>query len=97
MEPMILRSDADLLPGETKWPDEGCELFPRCLKCPLPACVEDEFRGRQRLRLDERNRRMSELRRQGKSAREIAALFGVSRRTVERAVKNQKSKIKVES
>jgi DNA-binding CsgD family transcriptional regulator len=36
---------------------------------------------------------MVELRRRGKSVKEIAELFGVSRRTVQRALKNQKLKV----
>jgi transposase len=37
---------------------------------------------------------MAELRRNGMSVRGIAELFGVSQRTVQRALKNQKSKVK---
>ena len=72
---------------EIEWRDEGCEFFLSCLNCPLPKCVEDEPRGLQRLRMAARKRRMVELRRRGKSVKEIAELFGVSRRTVQRAFK----------
>jgi len=41
-----------------------------------------------------RNRRMAELRNGGSSVQEIAELFGVSQRTVQRAVKSQKLKVK---
>jgi transposase len=54
--------------------------------------VEEEPRGQQRLRLAARNKRMVELRRSGKSVRGIAGLFGVSRRTVERALRPKKSR-----
>jgi predicted transcriptional regulator len=37
---------------------------------------------------------MAELRLRGKRVKEIADLFGVSQRTVQRALKNQKSKVK---
>jgi DNA-binding CsgD family transcriptional regulator len=84
----------DLLPDEIDWRDEGCEVFGSCLNCPLPRCVEEEPRGQQRLRLAARNRRMVELRWSGESVADIAGLFGVSRRTVERALKNQKQKVK---
>ena len=90
----MIGSELDLLPDEIEWQDEGCEFFPSCLKCPLPKCVEDEPRGQQRLRMAARKRRMAELRRRGKSVKEIAELFGVSRRTVQRALKNKKLKIK---
>ena len=84
----------DLLPEEIDWRDEGCEVFPSCLNCPLSRCVEEEARGRQRLRVKARNSRMSELRSAGRSVKEIAELFGVSQRTVQRALKSQKLKVK---
>ena len=83
----MIGSELDLLPDEIEWRDEGCEFFPSCLNCPLPRCVEDEPRGQQRLRMAARKRRMAELRRRGKSVKEIAELFGVSLRTVQRAFK----------
>jgi len=86
--------ELDLLPEEIDWRDEGCEFFGSCLNCPLSRCVEEELRGQQKLRMAERNRRMVELRKSGKSVGEIADLFGVSRRTVQRALKGQKSKVK---
>ena len=84
----MIGSELDLLPDDINWCDGGCEFFPSCLNCPLPKCVEDEPRGQQRLRMAARKRRMAELRRLGKSVREIAGLFGVSIRTVQRAMKN---------
>jgi DNA-binding CsgD family transcriptional regulator len=90
----MIDSELDLLPEETDWRDEGCALFASCLRCPLPRCVEEEPRGQQRLRLAMRNQRIVELRRSGKSVKEIADLFGVSQRTVQRALKNKKPKIR---
>ena len=90
----MVGGEIDLLSEEINWRDEGCEVFGSCLNCPLPRCVEEEPRGQQRLRLAARNRRMVELRRSGKSVKDIAGLFGVSRRTVERALRNKKSKRK---
>jgi len=87
-------SELDLLPEEINWRDEGCEVFPSCLNCPLPRCIEEELGGQQRLRLAARSQQMVELRRGGKSVREIAELFGVSQRTVQRALKNQRPKRK---
>jgi len=88
----MVGSELNLLPDEINWRDEGCEVFQACLSCPLPRCVEEEPRGQQRLRLAARNKRMVELRRSGKSIRGIAGLFGVSRRTVERALRPKKSR-----
>jgi len=83
----MIGSELDLLPDEIEWRDEGCEFYTSCLNCPLPRCVEDEPRGQQRLRMAARKRRMVELRQGGKSVKEIAELFGVSRRTVQRALR----------
>ena len=89
---VMIGGELDLLPDEVEWRDEGCEFFGSCLNCPLPRCVEDEPRGQQRLRMAARKRKMVELRRAGKSVREIAGLFEVSKRTVQRVLKNRKSK-----
>jgi DNA-binding transcriptional ArsR family regulator len=86
----MIGGELDLLPDEIEWRDQGCEFFPSCLNCPLPRCVEDEPRGQQRLRMAARKKRMEELRRLGRSVREIAEIFGVSRRTVQRALHNNK-------
>jgi len=63
----VVGSELDLLPEEVDWRDEGCELFSSCLNCPLPRCIEEELRGKQRLRMPARARRMAELNRDGKS------------------------------
>jgi len=91
----MVGSELNLLSDEINWRDEGCEVFQACLSCPLPRCVEEEPRGQQQLRLTARNKRMVELRQSGKSVRGIAGLFGVSRRTVERALKNQNDNAKI--
>jgi hypothetical protein len=84
----MIGGELDLLPEQIEWRDEGCEFFGSCLNCPLPKCVEDEPRGQQRLRMAARRRKIVELRRAGKTVKEIAGLFGVSKRTVQRALRN---------
>jgi hypothetical protein len=79
-------SKPDLPPDTVNWKDTGCELFPACLNCPLPHCIEEEPRGKQKLQLNHRNSRMAELKRRGESIGEIARLFRVSQRTVQRAL-----------
>ena len=68
------------------WKDTGCDLYPACLECPLPRCIEEEPRGRQRIRMDARTADMLEMRRRGGSVHEIAACYSVSVRTVQRAL-----------
>ena len=76
----------DLLPEDVEWCDEGCEFYPSCLDCPFSRCLEEEPRGRQRLRMVTRAGEMARLKREGTSTDEIARLFGVSKRTVQRAI-----------
>ena len=68
-------SNLGLLPEEVVWRDKGCEFFSSCLNCPLPRCIEEEPRGRQKLRRAARARRMADLRQIGKTVAEIAQAF----------------------
>ena len=76
----------DIIPDDSNWKDTGCELYQSCLNCPREHCIEDEPRGRQKVRLSKRTVKMIVLKEQGKSAREIAGIFEVSIRTVQRAL-----------
>jgi len=77
----------DLLPEEFPYEDKGCELFYSCLNCPFPDCIKEEPWGKERFLKRRRAERMMELRREGKSVREIARIFEVSPRTVQRWLK----------
>ena len=74
----------DLLPEEFPYEDKGCELFPSCLSCPFPDCLKEEPWGKERFLKHRRAERMMELKREGKSVKEIARIFEVSPRTVQR-------------
>jgi DNA-binding transcriptional ArsR family regulator len=77
----------DLLPEEFPYEDKGCELFPSCLNCPFPDCLEEQPWGKERFLKRRRAERMLELRQEGKSIKEIARIFEVSPRTVQRWLK----------
>ena len=77
----------DLLPEEFPYIDEGCELSPSCLNCPFPRCVKEEPWGKEKFLKRRRAERMLELKNEGKSTAEIARIFEVSTRTVQRALK----------
>ena len=86
----------DLLPEEFPYEDRGCELFPSCLNCPFPDCLKEEPWGKERFLKSRRAERMMELKREGKSIKEIARIFKVSPRTVQRwlkAVTSQESNL----
>lgn len=82
-------TEMDLPPEYCRYQDEGCEFSQTCLNCSLPVCVYDEPRGRQRWLKSQRDREMIRLfEKEGKRAPELAVMFSVSRRTVQRALKN---------
>ena len=71
--------------------DKGCRFAPQCLRCPLPRCVEERFRGTQTFAREERDAEI--LRRfigADKSPKELAAELGISRETVQRALRQFK-------
>lgn len=85
--------ELDLPPEYCRYQDEGCELSDSCLHCPFPRCIYDQPGGRQRWLKGLRDREMVRLfTTEGKGIKELALMFGVSQRTVQRAlgrVKNE--------
>lgn len=85
-------TELDLPPEYCHYRDEGCELAESCLNCPFPVCIYDEYRGKQRMLKRQRGREMVRLfRDEGKGVKELASMFGVSQRTVQRALKNYRN------
>lgn len=62
------------------WKDDGCEIAPHCLSCPLPACRYDLPPKRAGALM--REAQLRELLNAGHSACEAALMMGVSRRTI---------------
>jgi hypothetical protein len=88
--------DIDLCPEFCQYRDDGCDVAARylgrkasCLNCPFIKCIYDEPGGKQRLSKRLRAQEMARLfTDEGKGIKELAALFSVSRRTVQRALKS---------
>jgi hypothetical protein len=81
--------EIDLPPEYLHYRDEGCELAESCLECPFEVCIYDEPGGKQRLVKSLRNKEMARLfTDEGKKVKELAEIFGVSQRTVQRALKS---------
>jgi len=84
--------ELDLPPEFCHYRDEGCEFASSCLNCPLSQCIYEQPRGRQRLK---KKLRAGEVRRlfttEGKGVKELAIQFGVSQRTIQRALKRVKN------
>ena len=87
-EPDPQRPSRDRRPEYVQYRDEGCDLAPECLSCPLPKCQHDDpgwFGRKERKR---RDRDIVEARRSERlKTKALAARFGVSRRTVHRILK----------
>ena len=76
------RVGGDSLPERTGYRDDGCEIHPHCLTCPLPRCRYDEPGGLKGMLNAARDRQIVRLRTKGTAVEDIADRFGVSRRTV---------------
>jgi len=69
--------------------DEGCEFADSCLNCPFPQCLYDEPRGKQRWLKELRNKKIAGLFSSGGwGVKELALQFGLSQRTIQRALKS---------
>ena len=77
----------DRLPELTIYPDNGCDLHPSCLTCPLPRCRYDDPGWLQREERGQRDTELLELNaKHSLPVPELAAHFGVSTRTVHRVL-----------
>lgn len=76
----------DGLPEHTTYADTGCSVNPSCLSCPLVRCRYDEPGGARKLLGDERDKDIVQAQRDGRTIDAIARSYGVSRRTVFRAL-----------
>ncbi len=75
----------DRIPEEIAWPDDGCEVSPHCLTCPLPQCKYDDPAAYRRLRTQQRDTSIATARRT-LPVRAVAMQFGLSTRTISRAL-----------
>lgn len=83
----LKNSETDLQPEFCHYRDEGCDFAASCLNCPFPQCLYEIPRGRQQWIKQARNTEVIRLFSQGWKVKELAVLFGVSQRTVQRALK----------
>lgn len=79
---------ADRLPDYSDYRDQGCDLSPYCLQCPLPRCRYDvEAKGKRSARLQRDNEIFRQHTAAGKSAVELATGFDLSKRTIQRIIR----------
>jgi len=80
--------ESDLLPECCHYHDGGCEFASSCLNCPFPKYVYERPRGRQHWLKELRDKRIARVfSDEGKGVKELALMFGISQRTVQRALK----------
>ncbi|MDH5696301.1 MAG: helix-turn-helix domain-containing protein [Dehalococcoidia bacterium] len=84
----LTNTELNLPPEYCHYQDDGCEFADSCLNCPFPECIYAQPGGKQqwlkRLRDEEVIRLFTT---QGKGVKELASVFGVSRRTIQRILK----------
>jgi hypothetical protein len=83
-------NDLDLLPEYCRYQDDGCEFADSCLNCPFPDCIYAQPGGRQQWLKSLRDKEVLKLHSQGKSVRELAEMFGLSSRTIQRILKRDR-------
>jgi transposase-like protein len=86
----VRKARRDALPEHTQYADTGCDVHPRCLTCPLVRCRYDEPGGARKLFSEDRDRAIVSMHREGAPVDAIARRFGVSRRTVFRALARER-------
>jgi hypothetical protein len=83
---------ADRLPDYSEYRDQGCDLSPSCLKCPLPKCRHDKQEGGRRASKRLRNLEIFRQRTaSGRSISELAKEFDLSKRTIQRIIRRLSS------
>jgi len=79
---------ANRLPDYSDYQDRGCDLFPSCLKCPLPRCRHDvQAQGTRSARMLRDREIFRQRSTSGKSAADLAAEFDLSKRTIQRIIR----------
>ena len=81
-------ASVDMLPERFPYRDDGCEIYPSCLRCPLPQCKYDDPGWLQREKRRERDQNIVEaVKRDGASISEVASRFSISQRTIFRIIR----------
>ena len=83
---------ADTLPENVSYRDDGCDVSPSCLRCPLVVCKYDDPGWLRRVGRLSRDLLVMEVRRrEGLSVSELAARFGLSARTIHRIIQSERA------
>tara|TARA_Y100000310_G_C20610042_1_gene777526 strand:- start:1214 stop:1474 length:261 start_codon:yes stop_codon:yes gene_type:complete len=80
-------SNPNVLAEYGQYRDTGCRYSPSCLACPLPACIHDVPEGLRKVKTRVWHGKIKAALRDGETPDTLAERFGVSTRTVYRALK----------
>lgn len=86
--PVVFPNDRDPLPELIHYRDEGCDISPSCLRCPLPQCRYDDpgwLRREAKARRDQEVLKLQKA--EGLGPTELATRFSLSRRTIHRILR----------
>ena len=84
-------SRSDALPEYVDYTDSGCDLYPSCLKCPLPQCRYEVSGGATAMLRTGRDASIvAAFKRLGTTIDDVARFFGLSRRTIFRVLERNK-------
>jgi hypothetical protein len=72
----------DPLPEQVQYRDDGCEVSPSCLTCPLPVCRYEIRGGLAALQRLPRDAELLDEHRKGAGIESLCRRFNLSRRTV---------------
>lgn len=75
-----------------KYKDTGCEFSPSCQDCPFPACIYEYPGGKVAWLKKQRDLEIKRLFGEGKTTKELAVLFDVRQRTIQRVVRKSRGK-----
>lgn len=82
---------SDTLPENSTYRDDGCDVSPSCLNCPLPICKYDDPDYLRRTARSARDQAILAAReRESLSVGALAERFGVSTRTVHRVLQYER-------
>ncbi|MBI4305573.1 MAG: hypothetical protein HY678_04565 [Chloroflexi bacterium] len=82
---------SDTLPENSVYRDDGCDVSPTCLNCPLPVCKYDDPEFLRRTTRNARDEAILDARRREQlSVVSLAERFGVSTRTVHRILQAER-------
>jgi hypothetical protein len=83
---------ADPKPEYFQYKDEGCTYARSCLACPYERCLYDGRRGKRSSMTEIRSKEIKRLFKSGRNVKELVDIFGVSNKTIYRAIKTSGKK-----